>query len=62
MRTKRHADTAHLTVAFRDFANASTNDSDVAGVTKVAMNLSHPTEYWSPLLERVCRLQLVPST
>jgi len=57
MRTKRYADTAKLIVAFRDFANASTNGSDLAGVTKVAMNLPHPTEYWSPLLDGVYRLK-----
>jgi hypothetical protein len=57
MPTKRHADTAKLIVVFGDFVNASTNGSDAAGVTKVAMNLPHPTEYWSPLLDGVYRLQ-----
>jgi hypothetical protein len=62
MRAKRHADTAKLIVAFRGFAKAPTACSDVAGVTRVAIAFTHPTEYRSPLLDRFFRQQLVPST
>jgi len=57
----RHIFICGLCPAVQYFANAPTNGSVVAGVTRVAMHLPNPTAYWSPLLDRVCRLQLVPS-